>query len=365
MSAVMFLVSLGYGLQEELLRRITTADTIYTLTVGAPQERQSELMSPQNIDTISGLPGVDEVAGTRLFEGSGRIEGLVTNLSLSFSDDAYFRLSGARTEAGDLSGSGGASDVVVTTGTARMFNVEPQEFLGKTIEIRVNDAETSGARGEEVPYQTFSVRGVIQADENAVYAPIESFGQDISSLPYDDFRVKTKSKGDIERVRSVLLDQGYDVSAIADTVAQVETFFTVVQFILGFFGIIALFVSAIGMFNTMTVALLERTQEIGIMKAIGATDRYIAVLFMIESFLMGIFGGLLGMVIAYIEMAILNGLINVVATRFGGEAVDLFATPLWFIILIFTFSGVVGIITGLIPAKRASKLDTLTALQYK
>lgn len=366
MSAVMFLVSLGYGLQQELLKRITTADTIYTLTVRSPQGKEVELMSPSRIAGFKDMSGVAEVAGTRLFEGSGRMDDLVSNLKLSFSDDAYFRLSGARSSAGDLSGTGGAKEVVITTGTARMFGKEPKDFVGKEIELRVASADGEGSRAsQEVPYQKFTVRGVIQAEDNMVYAPVVSFGSDVEGLPYDDFRVRTRSQGDISNVRSALIEQGYDVSAIADTVDQVSKFFTVVQFILGFFGIIALFVSAIGMFNTMTVALLERTQEIGIMKAIGATDRYIAILFMIEAFLMGVFGGLLGIVIAYIEMGILNWTINIVATRFGGQAVDLFATPMWFIILIFAFSGVVGIVTGLIPAKRASKLDTLTALQYK
>lgn len=366
MSAVMFLVSLGYGLQQELLKRITTADTIFTLTVRAPQGRESELMSSDHLDSFKQNPGVAEVAGTRLFDGSGRVDGLVSNLTLSFSDDAYFRLSGARSVAGDLTGSGGIKEVVITTGTARMFSKEPEDFLGEEIEVRIIDmGEDTMNNAEDTPYQVFTVRGVIQAEDNMVYAPLESFGSDIGALPYDDFRVKTASQGDIAKVRDALVAQEYDVSAIADTVEQVGTFFTVVQFILGFFGIIALFVSAIGMFNTMTVALLERTQEIGIMKSIGATDNYIAVLFMIESFLMGVFGGLLGIVIAYIEMSIINAIVNAVATRFGGQAVHLFATPMWFIILIFTFSGVVGIITGLIPAKRASKLDTLTALQYK
>jgi ABC-type antimicrobial peptide transport system permease subunit len=366
MSAVMFLVSLGYGLQEELLKRITTADTIYTLTVRAPQGREELLMLPEKIEEFKAFNGVAEVAGARLFEGSGRVDGLISNLTISFSDDAYFRLSGARSAVGNLSGSGSAGEVVITTGTARMFNKDPADFVGKDLEIQVSFSKEKALNArEEISYQSFRVRGVIQAEENAVYVPLESFSAEIGALPFDDFRVRMHSKEDIEKIRNIFVQKEYDVSAIADTVQQVETFFTVVQFILGFFGIIALFVSAIGMFNTMTVALLERTQEIGIMKSIGATDRYIAVLFMIESFLMGVFGGLLGIIIAYIEMAILNGAVNILATRLGGQAVDLFATPMWFITLIFVFSGVVGIITGLIPARRASKLDTLTALQYK
>lgn len=131
------------------------------------------------------------------------------------------------------------------------------------------------------------------------------------------------------------------------------------------FGIIALLVSAIGMFNTMTIALLERTEEIGIMKSIGASDMTIYIIFVMESTIMGFLGGIFGIVIGSIEGAIFNTLVNLIATHFGGEKVSLFYSPLWFVLTILAFSAFVGFTTGVIPARRAAKTDPLEALRYK
>lgn len=72
-----------------------------------------------------------------------------------------------------------------------------------------------------------------------------------------------------------------------------------------------------------------------------------------------------GVVIGFLGGRIFNFLINMVAARLGGQPVDLFYSPAWFVILIIVFAGFVGLLTGAIPAKRASKIDPLDALQYK
>jgi len=134
------------------------------------------------------------------------------------------------------------------------------------------------------------------------------------------------------------------------------------------FGIVALVVSAIGMFNTMTIALLERTEEIGIMKSIGASDftiSMISMIFVMESTIMGFLGGVGGVILGFAGGSIFNILTNMVAERFGGKAVSLFYSPTWFILAIIIFAAVVGFITGFIPARRASKIDPLDALRYK
>jgi putative ABC transport system permease protein len=131
------------------------------------------------------------------------------------------------------------------------------------------------------------------------------------------------------------------------------------------FGIVALIVSAIGMFNTMTIALLERTQEIGIMKALGATSADIWSMFLSESVIIGFLGGAGGIGIGMAGGEVFNYGINFLAGAMGGKGIDLFFTPLWFILLIITFSTFVGLITGFYPAKRAANINCLAALRYK
>ena len=105
---------------------------------------------------------------------------------------------------------------------------------------------------------------------------------------------------------------------------------------LSLFGIIALIVSAIGMFNTMTIALLERTQEIGIMKTLGASSLDIWKMFLTESMMIGFFGGAFGVIIGFLASRILNIGLNFLAKSFGGLEIELFYIPVWFIIFILS-----------------------------
>jgi putative ABC transport system permease protein len=135
--------------------------------------------------------------------------------------------------------------------------------------------------------------------------------------------------------------------------------------VLAIFGGIALSVSAIGMFNTMTVTLLERTAEIGVMRTIGASASDIVVLFVAEASIVGLLGGIVGILIGGGIGEFFNGLLAVAASKFGGQAVSLFAYPFSFLLFITVFSGGVGLLTGLFPARRAAKINPLDAIRYK
>lgn len=202
------------------------------------------------------------------------------------------------------------------------------------------------------------------AQENVVYIPMASLG-DLNIAEYGQLKVKCRSSADIPAVRDGILQDGLLVSSLSDTVDQANQIFGILQAILMFFGVIALVVSAIGMFNTMTITLLERTEEIGIMKSIGATDRAISTMFFVESAIMGFLGGVSGVAIGWLGGMGFNVLINFIAAKLGGQKVSLFYSPLWFILSIIGFSVVVGIMTGFVPARRASKIDPLDALRYK
>lgn len=369
MSAVLLLVSFGYGLQSELLKRITTADTIYTLTVTLPSSAKEKgvFIDEDRMEEFRLSEGVAEVSGAKAEQGFVKLEDVSGAVTLASIGAEYPRLSGLKTIAGEAfeEESDTHNYVLLSVPVAKTFNREPEELVGLEVDIRPIVDETTLDVSETLE-QTFVIGGILEATDNVAY--IHTSKSDFfidEETPYTEARVRAESEETLEQVRKMLVGYGYNVSVIADIVRQVDTFFTIVQFILGFFGVIALIVSAVGMFNTMTVALLERTKEIGIMKSIGATNRYIALLFIIEAFTMGIMGGLLGIAIAFAEAGFINLLVNFAASRFGGESVDLFQSPLWFIGLILGFSGVVGILTGFIPAQKASKLDPLRALQYK
>ncbi len=155
------------------------------------------------------------------------------------------------------------------------------------------------------------------------------------------------------------------MTALSKTVEQASKIFQGIQATLAVFGGIALVVSAIGMFNTMTVTLLERTKEIGIMRTIGASPKDIKWLFVSESIVVGFLGGLSGIAMGVTLGFVVNIMLNIAASQFGGQSVSLFSFPLGFLLFIAIFSAAVGYLTGIFPARRASQLNPLDAIRYE
>ncbi|MCA9986361.1 MAG: FtsX-like permease family protein, partial [Anaerolineales bacterium] len=153
-------------------------------------------------------------------------------------------------------------------------------------------------------------------------------------------------------------------------VQGINGFYTVLQIIFGGVGAIALLVAAIGIANTMTMAILERTREIGLMKAIGATNQHVLAVFLGESAGIGFLGGLggvtlgwaLGQVANVFVMAYLAG--QSVETGAPPPAVAV-ATPAWLPVFALIFATFVGLLSGLYPALSAATLSPIRALKYE
>jgi len=184
-------------------------------------------------------------------------------------------------------------------------------------------------------------------------------------IPLSKIKIKTTSGDKVSTARAKIIEKGFYVSSVSELVEQAKQVFNIVNIMLVLFGAVALIVSAIGMFNTMTIALLERTQEIGTMKALGAAKIDIWRMFLAESMIIGFMGGVGGLIIGFFMSYLLNFVLNMLAKNFGGLTVELFYFPTWFTVFIVVFSTIVGLVTGFYPAKRAAKLNALEALRYK
>jgi putative ABC transport system permease protein len=276
---------------------------------------------------------------------------------------------------GELINDEKADGIVITSAVAQVFGKTVDEMLGKKMTFTVfvpKGGNAENALGDSSQIETervvldkeFVIIGAVAGEDNIVYVNSKNL-ESLNINRYSQLKVKCKSSGDLNIVRNGILELGLLVSSLSDTVDQANQIFKVVKIILMLFGIIALVVSSIGMFNTMTIALLERTEEIGIMKSIGASDGAVSIMFFMESAIMGFLGGLSGVIIGWLGGVIFNGIINFIAGRFGGEPVSLFYSPIWLVLVIIISSAVVGFFTGLVPARRASKTDPLDALRYK
>lgn len=137
------------------------------------------------------------------------------------------------------------------------------------------------------------------------------------------------------------------------------------QAVLGGIGAVSLLVAAIGITNTMVMSIYERTKEIGVMKVIGASLRDIKRLFLFESAIIGLLGGIIGVIFS----EILSFLINKFGGNFldflgpGGEGTKISIIPLWLVLASMAFSALIGVISGYYPAKRAMNLSALEAIR--
>lgn len=367
--AVLTLVSFGYGLQEIILKQITTAESLLSLDIVAGPKGLIAL-NQENINKIKEIPNVNEVSPLVTVPSQVSIEELAGDTIVYGINPSYFRLGGINPQWGTTFGDDDSNSVVISSAILRAFNKNPEDIIGKQasfILFVAKEVEEGGAEYVEVikKEELFTVKGVIDADASSfVYFPLSKLSE-ISFNTYTTAKVKVTEGEYLEEVRDQIVGMGFLVSALSDTIEQANKIFSVIQITLALFGIVALIVSAIGMFNTMTITLLERTQEIGIMKALGASSADVLQLFLMESIIIGTLGGVGGIAIGIIAGTLINFGINLLARGLGGAAVKLFIYPSWFIIVIIAVSFLVGFVTGLFPARRASKLNPLRALRYK
>jgi len=156
-------------------------------------------------------------------------------------------------------------------------------------------------------------------------------------------------------------EEDFSVQTATELIASFNSVFNIIQVVFVGIAAISLLVGGIGIMNVMFTAVLERTREIGVMKAIGARNSDVLSLFLIESGLLGVAGGVIGIVIG---AGISKGVEFGANTAFGpGTITAVF--PVWLIVGALLFSFVIGAVSGVLPARRASKLRPVEALRYE
>jgi putative ABC transport system permease protein len=260
---------------------------------------------------------------------------------------------------------------------------EPPDLLGQTIKMTLIKYTSEG---EEVR-KSLQVRvvGVLAETRDEPDWSIYTLLDDVTSYNqwamgrridrnrdgYSQAVVKAEGVSQVVELSDTITAMGYQAYTPMSYVQGISSFFLVLQVVFGGLGAIALLVAAIGIANTMAMAILERTREIGLMKAVGATNRDVLGVFLGEAAGIGFLGGLGGTLLGWAG----GQALNVVALAYlAGQAADsggspppsvAVFTPLWLPIAALVFATLIGLLSGLYPALRAATLAPVDALKYE
>ncbi|MFN2269267.1 MAG: ABC transporter permease [Anaerolineae bacterium] len=182
---------------------------------------------------------------------------------------------------------------------------------------------------------------------------------------YDSLSIKATSLNDAVQIVDLLEARGFRVETLKTTLDIANRALSIVQTMLGSIGGLALFVAAIGIANTMIMSVYERTREIGILKAVGASPGNIHLLFVVEAALIGLLGGIVGVIGGWLLGIGLNaGILAYFDYMDVPMRGTFFFVTGWLVALALGFAMVVGLLAGLYPAARAARLDPLEALRH-
>jgi putative ABC transport system permease protein len=243
----------------------------------------------------------------------------------------------------------------------------PEELLGRPVQLLLESP-----RGETQTFD-FTIAGIsshrwpaalLTAPDTAALNGWWFNTPDLMARQgYDHVLIETRSLADARPLVQPLSSEGFEVTSMEILYSMTNRIFQIINVLLGSIGGLALLVASIGVMNTMAMAIFERTREIGVLKALGASNRTIRRLFFTEAALIGLLGGALGSFAGWLASLGLNALaLATIADAGIRPTSQLFVVTWWLVGLVIGFAVLISAVAGLYPAMRAARLDPAAAL---
>jgi len=401
-AAIVVLISLAAGLRQSAVGDLSQFGPVNQITVlpgaifqsfGATGVSSDAVLTPRRLEEIARMDGVTAVTPREqvAVPTTIKLDRLVASTTLTGIDARAVRAMGTLAQGSPqlgrwtaIVGARVGEQFVDPRRRTTVQSDEPLDLYGRTLQVELTRVEEDGKTSTRTV--RLRVGGVLAEgagqDDYSIFIALED-AEDLVTW-YQGQRPDRRNDGysqaviivdDPEKVLKIeqeLLLEGFLAFSARSTLQQINVIFAVIQAAFGGIGAIALIVAAIGIANTMIMSILERTREIGLMKALGATNRDVMSIFIAEAGAIGLLGGVGGVVfgagIAKIIDLIAQAYINnqLAASGATGDAgLSLAVIPLWLPVFAIVFSLIIGLASGIYPALRAVQLDPVKALKYE
>jgi len=365
-SAIVFLVSFAFGIEKLVTNEVTSGDAFRLIDVGTGNSEIITL-TDTTAASIKELGGVKDIYSMASVGAKSKIGDKSMDISFYGASSGFLDKSGIKVSKG-TTWSGKGKEILVNSAFVKFWDTNSSEdILGKntTFDIIIPKELIEKTDNEQISDQEYQVVGIINDDSSPkVYTDFDNLRK-LGIASYSQFKVEVNSKDAVPHIRKQIENMGLKTQYVGDTVSQINQVFGIFRAILAAFGLVTLIVAVLGMFNTLTISLLERIKEIALMKMLGMRRKDINNIFLTESVMLGFSGGIFGLILGISAGKIVNMILNHYAKSMGGETVSVFYAPASFVIAIMIISIFIGLLTGLYPARRAVKVKSLDVLRFE
>jgi putative ABC transport system permease protein len=361
--SIFFLLSFGLGLRSFVTDELIGNKSIKTIDITSQNSKIVKL-NDTNLEKIAGLPKVDKVGTSYSMAGKMTYNKSEINIIAYGADSVYQDFSNFSLVTGKLLTKDTMDSVLISKSSMEELGIEEaSQAIGQTIAIslpldKINEDDPGSIDKE------FAIVGVIDSSYGSeIFVSNNVFDQyDIDQ--YAQIKISADSVDDIPNLRKQIESMGLTTSSPIDTIDQVNQIFSYFNAILIGFGLIGMVIAVLGMLNTLTVSLIERIGEIGLLISLGGRHKDMKKLFIYEAILLSVIGSVAGLVLATLLEFVLNIFVNkMVVGRGFTEAIYLFNTPIWLYGALVALMVIVGLLVSLMPARRASKINPIDSMR--
>lgn len=358
--SIFFLLSFGLGLRIFVTDQLIGNKSIKLVDVTSQNSKILKLDN-ENIEKLAGLPKISKLGKSYSMAGKMLYEKSQVNIIAYGVDPNYQDLSYLSMLSGEKLDDDYDLDNILISKTA-MEDIgfdKAKDAIGQEVSISIPIID-----GKQTFEGDFKIRGVVDSEYGSeIFILKDAFNEYIIEQ-YSQIKISVNEVGDLPNLRKQIESMGYNTSSPVDTIEQVNQIFGYFNIALICLGSIGMVIAILGMLNTLSVSLIEKTSEIGLLMSLGGRRKDMKKLFVYEALQLSFIGAAIGMGVSLIVCIVINSIINrTVLSRGFSEAINLFYTPTWLFFGLLGLMLLIGLIVSQMPARRAAKINPIDAMR--